>query len=55
MAKNRTRMPAGYGGIVRYFEDYKSSIEIKPGHVVLFAVVVVVVVALMHATNPLGF
>jgi len=42
------RMPAGYGGLVRYFDDYKSKLQIKPAHVVLFIIIVVVFEIILH-------
>jgi preprotein translocase subunit Sec61beta len=44
---NRINMPSGMGGIVRYFDDYKSKIEIKPGHViVLIALIMILLIVL---------
>jgi preprotein translocase subunit Sec61beta len=34
------RMPSGMGGLMRYFEEYKSKIQLKPAHVVLLVVAV---------------
>lgn len=36
MANNQVNMPAGFGGLVRYNEEYPSIINLKPIHVVLF-------------------
>ena len=47
--KNRITMPSGMGGLVRYFDDYKSKIEIKPGHVIVLTVLVIVLMLLLHA------
>ncbi|MBI2147503.1 preprotein translocase subunit Sec61beta [Candidatus Woesearchaeota archaeon] len=38
MADNRIQMPSSTGGLIRYFDDYKSKIELKPGHVILLIV-----------------
>ncbi|MBN2567055.1 preprotein translocase subunit Sec61beta [Candidatus Woesearchaeota archaeon] len=46
---NRIQMPSGMGGLVRYFDDYKSRFEIKPGHVIILAVVIMIVLILLHA------
>jgi preprotein translocase subunit Sec61beta len=48
MAEEKIRMPATQGGLVRYFEDYKSKFEFKPGHVILMAGIVVVIEILLH-------
>jgi preprotein translocase subunit Sec61beta len=39
--KNKINMPMSGAGITRYFDDYKSKIGIKPGHVIFLAVVVI--------------
>ncbi|MAG47427.1 preprotein translocase subunit Sec61beta [archaeon] len=42
MADQQVQMPSGMGGLVRYFDDYKSSIEIEPEHVVAAIIIVMV-------------
>jgi preprotein translocase subunit Sec61beta len=42
MAENKISMPSGIGGLVRYFDDYKSKIEIKAIHFVAFVVAVII-------------
>jgi preprotein translocase subunit Sec61beta len=39
-----TNMPAGFGGLMRYKEEYDSKIKFGPGVVVAMIVVVVAVV-----------
>jgi preprotein translocase subunit Sec61beta len=41
-------LPSSYGGIVRYFEEYKSKIMLKPGHVVFFALIIIIIVMLLN-------
>ncbi len=41
-------MPSGIGGIVRYFDEYKSKIVFKPAHVIIFAVLVMIIVLMLH-------
>ncbi|MBS3090395.1 preprotein translocase subunit Sec61beta [Candidatus Pacearchaeota archaeon] len=41
MAQDRLRMPSSTGGLVNYYDDYKSKIQIKPAHVVLLIVLAV--------------
>ena len=49
MAKdNKIHMPSGMGGLVRYFDEYKSKIEIKPGHVIVLIVFVVIIILFLH-------
>ena len=50
MAKDdRISMPSGIGGLVRYFDEYKSKIRFKPGHVIVIAIVIIIIVLLLHA------
>ncbi len=48
MAKDKVNMPMSTAGLTRYFEDYKSKIEFKPGYVVLFSILVIIIIALLH-------
>jgi len=45
---DKTHMPSGMGGLVRYFDEYKSKITFKPGHVMVMIVVIVIVVIILH-------
>lgn len=47
--KDKINMPMSGAGITRYFDDYKSKIEFKPGHVVFLAIVVILLVLLLHS------
>jgi preprotein translocase subunit Sec61beta len=47
--KDRVSMPASTAGLTRYFEDYRSKIEIKPAYVIVLAVFVMLVVILLNA------
>jgi len=46
--QNKVNLPSGMGGLTRYFDDYTSNIELKPGHVIIMAAVVMVLVILLH-------
>lgn len=35
-------------GITRYFDEYKSKIEIKPGHVIIMCIVVMLIILFLH-------
>jgi preprotein translocase subunit Sec61beta len=56
MADDKIRMPMGQGGLVRYFDEYKSKIEFSPGVVILMCIVVMAIVILLHyfGKNLLG-
>jgi preprotein translocase subunit Sec61beta len=57
MAEPRFRMPSGTGGLVRYFDDYKSKIAFQPLHVIVFIVLVMLLVIILHifGLGLLGF
>lgn len=48
MADTRIRMPAGSGGIVRYFDEYKSKVQISPIAVIILIIAVVIVEFFLH-------
>jgi preprotein translocase subunit Sec61beta len=49
MAKsNKVNLPSGMGGLTRYFDDYTSKIEMKPGHVIVLAAIVMILVIFLH-------
>jgi len=48
MGSDKISMPSGMGGLVRYFDDYKSKIEFKPGHIVVLIIIVVVIMILLY-------
>ena len=49
MANEKISMPSGMGGLVRYFDEYKSKIRFKPGHIVILCVVVIIIMILLYA------
>ena len=48
MAKDKVNMPMSTAGLTRYFEDYRSKIEFKPGYVLIFSILVIIIIALLH-------
>ncbi|MEM4264058.1 MAG: preprotein translocase subunit Sec61beta [Candidatus Woesearchaeota archaeon] len=48
MADKKIHMPASTAGLTRYFEDYKSKIEFKPGHIVVIAIVIMLITIVLH-------
>ena len=48
MADNKIQMPSGMGGLVRYFDDYKSKIEIPNKIFITFVVVVILFYLYLH-------
>ena len=56
MGQDKIQMPSGMGGIMRYFDDYKSKIEFKPGYIIIFVVVIIIIEIILHTqgTKLLG-
>lgn len=46
--QNKVNLPSGMGGLTRYFDDYTSNIELKPGHVVILCIIIMVLVIFLH-------
>ena len=40
MADDKIRMPAGFGGLMRFDEEYESKIMLKPTHVIVFVILI---------------
>ena len=41
-------MPSGMGGLMRYFDEYKSKIRIKPGHIIIMVGVVIIIMVFLY-------
>ncbi len=41
------QMPSSYGGLMRYSEEYKSKIMLKPSYVIIFIILIVSFVAIL--------
>ena len=56
MADNRIQLPQSGGGIVRYFDEFKSKIEFGPWAVIgiIIAVIVIIVFFIMFYINGLS-
>jgi preprotein translocase subunit Sec61beta len=48
MAKDKVSMPSGMGGLTRYFDEYKSKISLKPGHVIVLCIIVIAIMVVLH-------
>ena len=46
---DKIQLPSGMGGLVRYFDEYKSKITLKPGHVVVLCIIVIIIMVILHA------
>ena len=38
---NKIQMPAGFGGLMRFEEEYDSKINLKPTHVIAFIILII--------------
>ena len=54
MSDNKIHLPQSGGGIVRYFEDFKSKIEFSPWIMVIVIVIVIILEIIIQQTNLLG-
>ena len=51
---NKISMPSGMGGLMRYFDEYKSKIQMKPAYVVgLIVLIILCVVLIFPAIFPI--
>ncbi len=48
MAEQRIQMPSSQGGLVRYFDEYKSKIRLKPSHVIILAAAIIALELFLH-------
>jgi len=42
MADNKVQMPAGFGGLMRFSEEYESKFNLKPTAVIIFIILIIV-------------
>lgn len=54
MPQDKITMPASMGGLVRYFDEYKSRIEFDPGHIIILAIVIIVLEIVLHVSGVFG-
>jgi preprotein translocase subunit Sec61beta len=53
MADNRISMPSTGGGLMRYNEEYKSKLMLKPTHVVLLIILIIAFVIILKIGFPI--
>jgi preprotein translocase subunit Sec61beta len=41
MADSSINVPSGFGGLMRYSEEYETRFSIKPAHVIVFVVLII--------------
>jgi len=42
MADNQIQMPGGFGGLTRFSEEYSSKFNLKPTHVIVFIIMIII-------------
>jgi preprotein translocase subunit Sec61beta len=49
MAQDKIQMPQSGGGLVRYYDDYKTKIEVGPKVVIGMIVAVIIIEIILHS------
>ena len=47
-----TNLPGGFGGLTRYNEEYRSKINLSPGHVVGYVLSIIAFIILLRIFFP---
>ena len=42
MASSGVNVPAGFGGLTRFSDEYDSAFALKPSHVILFVILIII-------------
>jgi len=53
MAQQGISMPTGFGGLMRYNEEYKSRFMLKPSHVIIFIILILIFVVVLKIFFPI--
>ena len=48
MGQDKISMPSSGGGLMRYFDEYKSKIEFKPGMIIILVVIIIIIEVILH-------
>jgi preprotein translocase subunit Sec61beta len=48
MSNDKIQMPSSGAGLTRYFDDYHSKIELKPEHVIILIVLVIIIELILN-------
>jgi len=51
---DKISMPTGFGGLMRYNEEYPSKFKLKPAHVVAFVISIILFVLALKLFFPVG-
>lgn len=47
-SKDRVTLPSSGGGLMRYFDDYKSKVNLQPGHIIILVIVIIIIEIVLH-------
>jgi preprotein translocase subunit Sec61beta len=53
MANQGVSMPSGFGGLMRYNEEYNSKIKFKPTHIIIFIILIIIFVLALKIFLPI--
>lgn len=54
MARNNgINLPGGFGGLMRFNEEYESKIKFKPAHIIVFLILIVLFVIALNIFWPI--
>ncbi|HLC87363.1 MAG TPA: hypothetical protein VJH65_03765 [Candidatus Nanoarchaeia archaeon] len=42
MADNRINVPSGFGGLLKFQEEYESKFNLKPMHIFVFIILIII-------------
>ncbi len=54
MAGDNINMPSGFGGLMRYNEEYDSKFKFKPVGVIVFIILVIIFVVVLNIFFPVA-
>ncbi len=54
MADDKIQLPSSGGGLVRYFDEYKSKISLQPIYIVVFIVLFIIIEMYLHKAKLFG-
>jgi len=52
MGSESVNVPTGFGGLMRYNEEYKSKFMFKPASIIVFLILIVIFVAILKIFFP---
>jgi preprotein translocase subunit Sec61beta len=55
MSDDKIQMPSSGAGLTRYFDDYHTKVELKPEHVIILIVLVIVIELLLNWQGNVWF